>query len=85
MSRAASVVRQYSRLIPGDRVQMIDGVLFINGEPVRRERIESFVDQSLGGSQEFTRWRETLPNGVIYQTLKSPPNLGTTIGPVQDA
>src|ERR671935_2375922 len=25
--------------LPGDRIQMIDGVLHINGEPVKRERI----------------------------------------------
>ena len=30
--------------LPGDRIQMIDGVLNINGEPVKRERIDDFVD-----------------------------------------
>ena len=30
--------------LPGDRIQMIDGVLNINGEPVKRERIEDFVE-----------------------------------------
>src|SRR5438105_15571351 len=26
--------------LPGDRIQMIDGVLHINGEPVKRERVD---------------------------------------------
>ena len=30
--------------LPGDRIQMIDGVLHINGQPVKRERIEDFID-----------------------------------------
>ena len=30
--------------LPGDRIQMIDGVLNINGEPVKRERIEDFIE-----------------------------------------
>src|ERR1700726_825129 len=34
--------------LPGDRIQMIDGVLQINGEPVKRERAEDFVGQEDG-------------------------------------
>jgi signal peptidase I len=34
--------------LPGDRIQMIDGVLNINGEPVKRERIEDFVTDDDG-------------------------------------
>src|SRR6476469_5517400 len=30
--------------VPGDRIQMIAGHLHLNGEPVKRERIEDFVD-----------------------------------------
>ncbi len=30
--------------LPGDRVQMIQGVLHINGTPVKRERVDDFVD-----------------------------------------
>ena len=30
--------------LPGDRIQMQDGVLFINGEAVKKERIEDYVD-----------------------------------------
>jgi len=56
--------------LPGDRIQMIDGVLQINGEPVKRERAEDFVGTEDGpGIKRIKRWRETLPNGVVYYTL----------------
>jgi signal peptidase I len=53
--------------LPGDRIQMIEGVLNINGTPVKRERIADFIDDE--NSQRIKRWRETLPNGVSYDTL----------------
>jgi signal peptidase I len=53
--------------LPGDRIQMKDGVLIINGVPVQRERVEDFVDEENG--QAIRRWRETLPNGVSYFAL----------------
>src|SRR6201993_2612622 len=49
--------------LPGDKIQMIDGLLHINGVPVKRERISAFIDDDNGGSR-VKRWRETLPNGV---------------------
>lgn len=55
--------------LPGDRIQMIDGVLNINGQPVRRERAEDFVDEEGGRTVRIKRWRELLPNGVSYNTL----------------
>lgn len=55
--------------LPGDRIQMIDGVLHINGEPVKRTRIDDFVDDESGHAMRVKRWRETLPNGVSYNTL----------------
>src|ERR1700743_2146901 len=55
--------------LPGDRIQMIDGLLHINGEPVKRERVADFIDDENGSPERVRRWRETLPNGVSYQTL----------------
>ena len=55
--------------LPGDRIQMIDGVLHINGQPVKRERISDFIDDESGSPVRVKRWRETLPNGVSYTTL----------------
>jgi signal peptidase I len=59
--------------LPGDRLQMLDGVLFINGEAVKKERIEDFVDvNSESNNDGFTvipQYIETLPNGISYKVL----------------
>jgi signal peptidase I len=56
--------------LPGDRIQMIDGVLQINGEPVPKVRVDDFVTTDRDGQQmRVPRYRETLPNGVSYQVL----------------
>jgi len=61
--------------LPGDTVQMIDGVLHINGAAVKRERIADFVETGRNGvPQVIPRYRETLPNGVSYDTLDLGPN-----------
>ena len=55
--------------LPGDKIQMSGGELFINGEAVQRERVsEDFVDprESL---DPIPVYMETLPNGVSYRTL----------------
>jgi len=56
--------------MPGDKIQMIDGVLQINGQPVAKERIDDWVETEPSGRQvRVPRFRETLPNGVVYETL----------------
>lgn len=56
--------------MPGERVQMIDGVLHINGEAVRREPAgEVEIDDGYGGAQSIPAFTETLPNGVSYRVL----------------
>jgi len=56
--------------LPGDRIQMIDGVLQINGQAIKRERADDFVGTEDGpGIKRIKRWKETLPNGVVYYTL----------------
>ena len=61
--------------LPGDRIQMSDGVLFINGEPVEREKVGEIDNPDV---TELNRpvdvYRETLPNGVSYETLDLTPN-----------
>ena len=44
--------------LPGDRLQMIRGVLHINGEPVKREKLSEQA-----GTGPYTQYIETLPNG----------------------
>src|SRR5437868_15269877 len=55
---------------PGDRIQMIGGLLHINGDPVKRQRMENYLDTEDPNHPILVkRWRETLPNGVSYTTL----------------
>ncbi len=53
--------------LPGDRIQVKHGELFINGEAVKRERLPDLDTVEYG--MTVKRWRETLPNGVSYVTL----------------
>ncbi|CAL8980986.1 signal peptidase I [Rhodoplanes serenus] len=55
--------------VPGDRIQVLGGMLHINGQPVKRERVGDYVDEESGRTVRVRRWRETLPNGVSYETL----------------
>src|SRR6187402_3161204 len=58
--------------LPGDSIQMRDGVLHINGKAVPRERMPDFIGEDPCGSDAISRvkrWKETLPNGVSYETL----------------
>lgn len=53
--------------LPGDKIQMIDGVLYINDQPVKRQQIQDFVME--GGTATYRQIHETLPNGVSYNIL----------------
>jgi signal peptidase I len=56
----------------GDRVQLMGGLLYINGGPVVRKRLADFAGDDPCGSSapaRVKRWRETLPNGATYETL----------------
>jgi len=61
--------------LPGDRIQMKQGLLHINDVPVTRERLPDFVGEEPCGPRKpretirTRRWRETLPNGVSHETL----------------
>ena len=60
--------------LPGDRVQMIGGVLHLNGEAVQTEFVgEVMVPSESGRSTErLMKYRETLPNGVSHDILRVP-------------
>ncbi|OKO74764.1 MULTISPECIES: signal peptidase I [Bradyrhizobium] len=59
--------------LPGDRIEVRNGLLYINDEPIKRERLSDFIGEDPCGSADATarvkRWKETLPNGVSYETL----------------
>ena len=58
--------------LPGDTIQMRQGLLFINGVPVVRQRlsdVERGEPCGTGDGNRTKRWRETLVNGVSHETL----------------
>lgn len=57
--------------LPGDRIQVRDGILFLNGEEILRERVADYVETDLSGLRvrHIPKYRETLPNGVSYFVL----------------
>src|SRR5579862_8749616 len=44
--------------LPGDRIQMKAGILYINGDPVKRERIEPYFYEEGGQTITFTHYIE---------------------------
>jgi signal peptidase I len=57
--------------LPGDKLQVKRGRLFINDKIVPRRKIEPFAMQTESGRfVAVTRYVETLPNGVIHEILE---------------
>lgn len=57
--------------LPGDRIQMIDGRLWLNGTQVAREPAGTFkADDAFGRTLEVPRFKETLPNGVAHFVIE---------------
>jgi len=54
--------------LPGDRIQMKLGRLYINGKMVDREEVGMRrITATEGGHESVTEYIETLPNGVLHQ------------------
>jgi signal peptidase I len=61
--------------LPGDRIQVRDGVLYINDQAVPRERVGQIDNPDITEeNRPVDVYRETLPNGVSYDTLDLSPN-----------
>ena len=56
--------------LPGDRVQVRNGVLHINGQAVRRESLGPFTVEGDGPRITVRRYRETLPGGRVHEILE---------------
>jgi signal peptidase I len=80
--------------LPGDRIQMKEGVLFINEVAVKKERIEDYYDPDFEAGEQFgkelvSQFTETLPNGVSYRVLDYadmgfPDNTGVFVVPPEN-
>ena len=55
--------------LPGDRIQMVGGQLYINDKPVPKVRAADYVEQIDGIGYHVPRYKETLPNGKSYYVL----------------
>lgn len=56
--------------LPGDKIQMVDSVLYINGKAVERERVADYENDDPNVSvRRAVQYKETLPNGVSYMTI----------------
>ena len=61
--------------LPGDKIQMKDGQLFINGAGVPREKVGQIDNPDITEvDRPVDVYKETLPNGVTYDTLDLTPN-----------
>ena len=60
--------------LPGDRIQMQNGVLWLNGRPVPKVRAADYVETEDGETRHIPRYRETLPDGKSYFVLDRIPD-----------
>jgi signal peptidase I len=57
--------------LPGDKIQVTDGQLYINGEAVKRVQTDDYVVDENGEEQPIRQFIETLPNGVVHPILQN--------------
>ncbi len=60
--------------LPGDRIQMLNGQLYINDKAVPKVRVDDYVTDEGGYELRVPRYRETLPNGKSYLVLDRDPD-----------
>ncbi len=60
--------------LPGDTIQVVGGVLYVNGEGVERRRIEDYVWEDGRRSVQYV---EVLPNGRTHRILEEEGDLGS--------
>mgnify|MGYP000488249841 CR=1 FL=1 len=57
--------------LPGDKIQVIKGLLHVNGKAVERRRRDDYIYRGVGGhSLRIPRFIETLPNGREHDILE---------------
>ena len=53
--------------LPGDKIQIIDDLIYINETPITRVEVGDYVDEE---GINFRKFKETLPNGSSYFSYK---------------
>src|SRR6478609_1316230 len=59
--------------LPGDTIQMRDGILYINDKAVPKVRVADYIESVDGQEVHVPQYRETLPNGKSYLSLDREP------------
>ncbi len=61
--------------LPGDRIQVLNGQLYLNDKPVPKVRVADYVEtDEFGVPHHVPRYRETLPGGKSYYVLDRDPD-----------
>ena len=56
--------------LPGDRIQMINGQVYLNGKAIPKVRVADYVEtDEFGMENHVARYKETLPGGKSYYVL----------------
>lgn len=58
--------------LPGDRIQVRQGRLYINDVMVERQRVEDYVDPDDPAARQFPQYLETLPGGKAHYIMRPP-------------
>ena len=67
--------------LPGDKLQTIEGKLYLNDEKLETHRLEDYVRvNELGSEERFKRYSEVLPSGRSHKIL----DIGTFEGSIAD-
>lgn len=53
--------------LPGDKIHIINDLIYINNEPIVRQEIGNFADED---GKEYIKYKEILPNGTTYYAYK---------------
>lgn len=79
-------INYIKRLIgmPGDKIQVIAGVVYINGQAISKRLIGKFADETDQEVTYIAEYIETLPNGVSYKVLDETPQGGLDTTPVYE-
>jgi signal peptidase I len=62
--------------LPGDRIQVREGRLYVNDVLVERQRIEDYVDSDAPEKRPAAQYLETLPGGVVHRIIESAEDAG---------
>ncbi|NBX03532.1 MAG: signal peptidase I, partial [Alphaproteobacteria bacterium] len=61
--------------LPGDKIQVKQGVLYINGAPLPRHQVDDYTDnENPRNVHPISRFEETLPEGKVVGVLKERDN-----------